>query len=97
MGDAVPKWQDILAAGPDKFNLSRETPHPVFGVVERTYNSLGECDQLSFMDAALFARGSFLVFGIPGNIFSCLTIVYNLNSAQVRIRVRLFLNQLYVH
>lgn len=84
------EWLDIVDKEPDKFNLLGETTHPVFNVLERSYKSLSEADRLLFMDVALFTPEKYILLGIPRNIFCWLSMVHNLNSTQVRIRVRSF-------
>ncbi|KAG0582701.1 hypothetical protein KC19_3G078300 [Ceratodon purpureus] len=91
--DDLSKWQDILAEEPNmKFNLLGETPHPVFHVFERSYKSLRYIDAelpLLFMDVALFTPERYRSFGIPGNIFTWLSMVHELSENRVRLRLEL--------
>ncbi|XP_024395150.1 disease resistance protein UNI-like [Physcomitrium patens] len=84
------KWQEILAEEPDiKFNLSGEMPHPVFSIFERSYYSLRRAEQLLFMDVALFTPERYLTLGIPGSIFTWLSMLHNLSETQVITRLKL--------
>ena len=47
------QWWAILK-GNDIFNPSRESQHPVFSILRRSFDALNIQDQLLFMDAALF-------------------------------------------
>jgi hypothetical protein len=43
----------------DIFNLSKETNHPIFSILRRSFDAVSEEDQLLFMDVALFTPSRF--------------------------------------